>query len=125
MGRNDKHKQGRGFSGSRNNPVFKIVGGKAGKALNGCSKAKAVDVKLKKLKPAAAAKSSADAIAKLDAKLANLQKRNVSLSGSAKKQAAKISPVTLPKFHSDPTELNEIVDSLGQTSCDESNKKKT
>ena len=40
MGKKDKHKMGQ----SRNNPVFKVVGGKAGKKKN---KAQEVNLKLK------------------------------------------------------------------------------
>jgi hypothetical protein len=43
MGRNDKHKPGK----SRNNPVFKIVGGGTKKADKG--RPKSVDIKLKKV----------------------------------------------------------------------------
>lgn len=78
MGRNDKHKSGQ----SRNSTVFKIVGGKAGKAKPG--KPKGVDLKLKKLKPSAKKTSSVESVANLDAKYANLQQRQVSFNGSIK-----------------------------------------
>ena len=42
MGAKDKHKRGK----SRNNPVFKVMGGKASKAKQG---PKPVDIKLKKV----------------------------------------------------------------------------
>ncbi len=44
MGRKDKHKLG----GTRNNPVFKVVGAKVSKAAKG--RPKGVDIKLKKVR---------------------------------------------------------------------------
>ena len=43
MGRKDKHKQGQ----SRNNPIFKVVGGTAGKTKN---KPREVNIKLKNVR---------------------------------------------------------------------------
>ena len=43
MGKKDKHKPGQ----SRNNPIFKVVGGKAGKSKN---KPREVNIKLKNVR---------------------------------------------------------------------------
>jgi hypothetical protein len=73
----DKHKLGQ----SRNNPVFKVVGGKSGKSKN---KPREVNIKLKNIiVRGKASQSTKEVTENLDAKLIDLQKKSVPLSGSS------------------------------------------
>eukprot|EP00095_Tigriopus_kingsejongensis_P003272 maker-scaffold675_size187964-snap-gene-0.30 protein:Tk03272 transcript:maker-scaffold675_size187964-snap-gene-0.30-mRNA-1 annotation:"MULTISPECIES: hypothetical protein" len=83
MGAKDKHKRGK----SRNNPVFKVVGGKVAKAKG---KPQPVDIKLKKLgKP----HQRHVEVENLDKKFTQLQQTAVSMQKKPVK-TTKIQPVT-------------------------------
>jgi len=82
MGKKDKHKQGQ----SRNNPVFKVMGGgnKVGKQA-GKQKAQEVKTKLKKLSNPSKGKES---VQSLDDKFKEIQhSKTVSISGAGKVSA--------------------------------------
>merc|ERR1711890_75564 len=72
----DKHKPGQ----SRNNPIFKVVGGKAGKNKN---KPREVNIKIKNIcVKSKTSQSTKEVTENLDAKLLDLQKKSIPLSGS-------------------------------------------
>lgn len=94
MGKKDKHILG----SSRNNPIFKVVGGKAGKAKN---KAQEVNTKLKKINVTkkSAGQLIKEVTEKLDTKFTDLQKKSVPFSGTCTKVSealltSKLKPIT-------------------------------
>lgn len=104
MGRKDKHKQGQ----SRNNPIFKVVGGTAGKTKN---KPREVNIKLKNISlKSKTSQSTKEVIENLDAKLLDLQKKSIPLAGSSapKSSSTYITPLT-GTLSSSKIDLDSIV----------------
>ena len=113
MGRKDKHKLG----STRNNPLFKVVGGKASKAK---AKPREVDLKLKKITVSKKEKQSQN-ISDLDAQLTVLQHGQVTFRAKEVPKK-KVEPIKSEE-KVQPEEVDSIADIMDNMSAEQSKAK--